>query len=64
MPPDSQSSPRPSVTAPRYELHFDQMDEAYSIRKVEEIGPFKTRADARQYMIDRSAERKAAMARV
>lgn len=55
---------RVTATEPRYELHFDDMDETYSIKKVETIGPFASREDARQYMLDLSAERKAAVARV
>jgi hypothetical protein len=54
----------PTQSESRYELHYDQMDETYSIHKVETIGPFASREEARQYMIDRSDERKRAVARV
>lgn len=45
--------------SPRYELHHDQMEETWMIRRVEDIGPFATREEARRYMIDTTAERKA-----
>jgi hypothetical protein len=43
----------------RYELIRDQMEQTYTIRRVEDIGPFATREDARQYMLDTVEERKA-----
>jgi hypothetical protein len=52
------------TSAPRYELHYDQMEETYSIHKVETFGPFASREDARQYMIRLSEERKRAVERV
>lgn len=55
---------RPSSSAPRYELHYDAMDEEWTIHRVEVIGPFASRSEARQYMIDTSEERKRAVARV
>lgn len=46
-----------SKSVPRYELHHDQLLGAYTIRKVQDIGPFLTREAARRYMIDSTEER-------
>lgn len=43
----------------RYELHADLLEDLpYTIKRVEIIGPFATRAEARQHMIDTIDERK------
>lgn len=47
----------PRSKSPRYELHHDQMEETWTIRRVEDIGPFASREEARQYMLDTTEER-------
>jgi hypothetical protein len=62
----SMTPPAKSVPETRWELHHDQLEETWTIRRVEtqEVGPFATREAARQWMLDTSAERKAALARI
>lgn len=43
----------------RYELHHDQLMGTCEIRRVEVVGTFDSREDARQYMLDNEAERHA-----
>ncbi|HEX6020647.1 MAG TPA: hypothetical protein VFZ00_01545 [Solirubrobacter sp.] len=40
-----------------YELHHDQLEETYEIRRVEVVGCFDSREAARQHMIDTTEER-------
>jgi hypothetical protein len=47
-----------------YELHHDQLDEVYRIRRVEVVAVCESREAARQWMLDHQAERKRAVARV
>lgn len=44
----------------RYELHIEDMlgRREYVIRRIEEVGRFDSREEARQYMIDTTEERR------
>lgn len=48
-----------AATKPVYRLQYDALMDNYTIERVEVIGSFATREEARQYMIDTEAERKA-----
>lgn len=49
---------------PRYELHHDRLMDLYEIRKVEHVGIFNSREEARQYMRDLNEQRKRTLKRL
>ena len=46
------------IVAPSYELKYDQLMEMYTIHRTEVYGPFPTRDEARQFMVDTQDERR------